>query len=128
MERNEFDAFYGKIMRPLATAFTEKYRNLIFKFMRSHLIGGFFLYTGENKMYNILIKYNDSKSLWQLYGTSSSTTSNEETFVPFETDDLEKLKAEIKILDEKYGHENIKVVKTIEYTVDITISDSNKQE
>lgn len=91
-------------------------------------MGGFFLYTGENKMYNILIKYNDSKSLWQLYGTSSSTTSNEETFVPFETDDLEKLKAEIKILDEKYGHENIKVVKTVEYTVDINISDNNKQE
>ena len=39
-----------------------------------------------------------------------------------------ELKAEIKILDEKYGHENIKVVKTIEYTVDIIISDSNKQE
>nr|DAS11914.1 MAG TPA: hypothetical protein [Caudoviricetes sp.] len=25
-------------------------RNLILKFMRSRLIGGFFLYTGENKM------------------------------------------------------------------------------
>lgn len=91
--------------------------------MRSRLIGGFFLYTGENKMYNILIKYNDSKSLWQLYGISSSTTSNTETFTPFETDDLEKLKTEIKILDEKYGHENIKVVKAIEYTVDVTISE-----
>lgn len=79
-------------------------------------------------MYNILIKYNNSKSLWQLYGTSSSITSNEETFVPFETDDLEKLKAEIKILDEKYGHENIKVVKDVYYTVDVIISDSNKQE
>lgn len=74
-------------------------------------------------MYNILIKYNDSKSLWQLYGISSSTTSNTETFTPFETDDLEKLKTEIKILDEKYGHENIKVVKAIEYTVDVTISE-----
>ena len=79
-------------------------------------------------MYNILIKHNDSKSLWQLYGTSSSTTSNEETFVPFETDDLEKLKAEVIRLDAMYGHENIKVVKNIEYTVDVTISDSNKQE
>ena len=74
-------------------------------------------------MYNILIKYNDNKKLWQLYGTSSSTTSSEETFVPFETDDLEKVKTEIKTLDEKYGHENIKVVKNIEYTVDVTISD-----
>ena len=79
-------------------------------------------------MYNILIKYNDSKSLWQLYGTSSSTTSNEETLVPFETADLEKLKTEIKTLDEKYGHENIKVVKDVVYAVDVIISDSNKQE
>ena len=74
-------------------------------------------------MYNILIKHNDSKTLWQLYGTTTSAASNTETFTPFETDDLEKLKTEIKILDEKYGHENIKVVKTIEYTVDVTISD-----
>ena len=74
-------------------------------------------------MYNILIKYNDSKSLWQLYGTSSSTTSNEETFVPFEADNLENLKAEVIRLDAMYGNENIKVVKTIEYTVDVTISD-----
>lgn len=79
-------------------------------------------------MYNILIKYNDSKNLWQLYGVSSSTTSSTEIFTPFETDDLEKLKTEIKTLDEKYGHENIKVIKTVEYTVDVTISDDNKQE
>lgn len=94
--------------------------------MRSHIVGGFFLYTGENKMYNILIKYNDSKKLWQLYGTSSSTTSSEETFVPFETDDLEKLKEEVIRLDATYGHENIKVVKDVYYTVDVMISDSNK--
>ena len=79
-------------------------------------------------MYNILIKYNDSKNLWQLYGTSSSTTSSEETFVPFETDDLEKLKVEIKTLDGKYGHENIKVVKAIEYVVDVAITDDTSKE
>ena len=79
-------------------------------------------------MYNILIKYNDSKKLWQLYGTTTSATSSEETFVPFETDDLEKLKTEIKTLDEKYGHENIKVVKDVVYAVDVIMSDSNKQE
>lgn len=77
-------------------------------------------------MYNILIKYNESKNLWQLYGTSSSTTSSEETFVPFETDDLEKLKTEIKTLDEKYGHENIKVVKDVEYAVDVNIIDNKE--
>ena len=42
-------------------------------------------------MYNILIKHNDSKTLWQLYGTTTSAASNTETFTPFETNDLEKL-------------------------------------
>lgn len=79
-------------------------------------------------MYNILIKYNDSKNLWQLYGTTTAVTSNTEIFAPFETDNLENLKAEVIRLDAMYGHENIKVVKTIEYMVDITISDDNKQE
>lgn len=77
-------------------------------------------------MYNILIKYNESKNLWQLYGTTTSATSSEETFVPFETDDLEKLKTEIKTLDEKYGHENIKVVKDVEYAVDVNIIDNKE--
>ena len=78
-------------------------------------------------MYNILIKHNDSKKLWQLYGTTT-VASNTETFTPFEADNLENLKAEVIRLDAMYGHENIKVVKTIEYTVDIIISDDNKQE
>ena len=79
-------------------------------------------------MYNILIKYNDSKNLWQLYGTTTSATSSSETFTPFETDDVEALKTEIKTLDEKYGRENIKVVKTVEYTIDVTISDDKSKE
>ena len=74
-------------------------------------------------MYTILIKHNDSKKLWQLYGTTTAVTSNTEIFAPFETDNLENLKAEVIRLDAMYGHENIKVVKTIEYTVDVTISD-----
>nr|WP_297932413.1 hypothetical protein [uncultured Lachnoclostridium sp.] len=78
-------------------------------------------------MYNILIKYNE-KNLWQLYGTTTSATSSSETFTPFETDDVEALKTEIKTLDEKYGHENIKVVKAVEYTVDVAITDGNEKE
>ena len=74
-------------------------------------------------MYNILIKHNDSKTLWQLYVTTTSVAANTETFTPFEADNLENLKAEVIRLDAMYGHENIKVVKTIEYTVDVTISD-----
>ena len=70
-----------------------------------------------------IIKHNDSKTLWQLYGTTTSAASNTETFTPFEADNLENLKAEVIRLDAMYGHENIKVVKTIEYTVDVTISD-----
>ena len=42
-------------------------------------------------MYNILIKHNDSKTLWQLYGTTTSAASNTETFTPFEEDNLENL-------------------------------------
>ena len=79
-------------------------------------------------MYNILIKHNDSKTLWQLYGTTTSVASNTETFTPFEADNLENLKAEVIRLDATYGHENIKVVKDVYYTVDVIISDSNKQE
>ena len=79
-------------------------------------------------MYNILIKYNDSKNLWQLYGTTTSATSSTETFTPFETDDIKTLKTEIKTLDEKYGHENIKVVKAVEYTVDVAITNDSKEE
>ena len=77
-------------------------------------------------MYNI--KHNDSKKLWQLYGTTISVTSNTETFTPVEVGNLENLKAEVIRSDAMYGHENIKVVKTIGYTVDVTISDDNKQE
>ena len=79
-------------------------------------------------MYNILIKYNESKSLWQLYGTTIHATSSSETFTPFETDNLETLKVEIKTLDGKYGHENIKVVKAIEYVVDVAITDDTSKE
>ena len=62
------------------------------------------------------------------YYIDAAGTEEEELVSGIEKNDLEKLKAEIKILDEKYGHENIKVVKTIEYIVDVTISDNNKQE
>lgn len=70
--------------------------------------------------------YTNSLNPWQLYGTTTSATSSEETFVPFETDDLEKLKTEIKTLDEKYGHENIKVVKDVAYVIDVNIIDNKE--
>ena len=64
-------------------------------------------------MYNILIKYNDSKKLWQLYGTTTSATSSEETFVPFETDDLEKLKTEFKKIKGQNDFGNGRYVRNI---------------
>lgn len=76
-------------------------------------------------MYRILIKYND-KNLWQLYGTSSSTTGAEDSFTPFGTDDIESVKTELTSLDAKYGHENIKVIKEIEYTMDVNITDNKE--
>ena len=78
-------------------------------------------------MYKILIKYNDSHNLWQLYGTtvSSSTTSGAaptETFTEYETDDVSELKATLLKLDQQFGHDNIRVYKdvTATYSVDIT--------
>lgn len=82
-------------------------------------------YIRKIKMYKILIKYND-KNLWQLYGTSSSTTGIEDSFTPFSSDDIESVKAELATLDAKYDHENIKVIKEIEYTMDVNIADDKE--
>lgn len=72
-------------------------------------------------MYQILIKYQNSKlNLWEESGTY--TTQNDKTeFYKFETDDLEILKKEILRLDAIYGSENIKVVKTIDIELDVKI-------
>lgn len=84
-------------------------------------------------MYRILIKYPNEKfngSLWQLYGTSSSTTGSTATFTPYETDNIAELEATVLALDKEIGSENIMVVKELstEYVVDITVEDVENEE
>lgn len=75
-------------------------------------------------MYQILIKYQNSKlNLWEESGTY--TTKNDKTeFIKFETDDEEILKSEILRLDAIYGFENIKVIKIIDIDFDVKINQS----
>ena len=75
-------------------------------------------------MYQILIKYQNSKlNLWEESGTYS--TKNDKTeFIKFETDDEEILKSEILRLDAIYGFENIKVIKIIDIDFDVKINQS----
>lgn len=75
-------------------------------------------------MYQILIKYQNSKlNLWEESGTY--TTKNDKTeFLKFETDDEEILKSEILRLDAIYGFENIKVIKIIDIDFDVKINQS----
>lgn len=84
-------------------------------------------------MYKILIKYQNEKfngSLWQLCGTSSSTTGSTSTFTPYETSDIAELEATVLELTKEIGSENIMVVKELhtEYVVDITVEDVENEE
>ena len=82
-------------------------------------------------MYKILIKYNQSRNmnnLWMIHGTvieSKSGSSTVQNFVEFETDDLDVLKSEIDKLDKIYGYESIKVIKNIDYSILVSVNDSD---
>lgn len=88
-------------------------------------------------MYKILVKYPSEKitNLWQAHGTivttgSSISNSTETKFTEFATDDIEVLKSELLLLDQIYGHENIRVIKEIDvnYTVEVTDTDAENTE
>lgn len=66
-------------------------------------------------MYKILIKYTSTfkKTFWQSY----EVVDEDEKSVEFVTDSFEVLKNEVKKLDFKYGHENIRVIKDVTYDV-----------
>lgn len=85
-------------------------------------------------MYKILIKYTQSQALqnlWQVYGTSvqtvTSTTASlppediQSTFTEFETDDVSELEKKVEELDAIYGHDNIRVIQDVTYTVAVNI-------
>ena len=83
-------------------------------------------------MYKILIKYNSSSSmnnLWQFHGTTTYTiagSSSESTFTEFETDDISVLEEEVKKLDMELGHAYIKVIKEIDYDVLVDVAEDEE--
>lgn len=83
-------------------------------------------------MYKILIKYIQSSSLqnmWQVYGTTTTTSATANSsakvvsFEEFSTDDITVLEKEVAELDKIYGHENIRVIKDLSYTVSVDVLD-----
>lgn len=79
-------------------------------------------------MYKILIKYaSKAKDLWEVYGTSTISTTGTVTFTEFETDDVEALKEEILTLDQEYGYENIRVIKDVSYVLNVDITDTENE-
>ena len=72
-------------------------------------------------MYKILIRY--TSSLKKIFWQSHMVEQEDGAFVEFSTDDFEVLKEEIKKLDSKYGHENLRVINDITYVVRIEVFD-----
>ena len=82
-------------------------------------------------IYKILIKYDKSPSqtnLWQAYGTETVTTNTTATssiskaeFKEFSTEDVSVLEEEVKKLDAEYGHNNIRVIADVEYSVSVDV-------
>lgn len=82
-------------------------------------------------VYKILIKYDKSPSqtnLWQAYGTETVTTNTTATssiskaeFKEFSTEDVSVLEEEVKKLDAEYGHNNIRVIADVEYSVSVDV-------
>lgn len=82
-------------------------------------------------VYKILIKYDKSPSqtnLWQAYGTETVTTNTTATssiskteFEEFSTEDVSVLEEEVKKLDAVHGHNNIRVIADVEYSVSVDV-------
>lgn len=89
-------------------------------------------------VYKILIKYDKSPSqtnLWQAYGTETVTTNTTATssvskteFEEFSTEDVSLLEEEVKKLDAVYGHNNIRVIADVEYSVSVDVVEEQGQE
>ena len=89
-------------------------------------------------VYKILIKYDKSPSqtnLWQAYGTETVTTNTTATssiskaeFEEFSTEDVSVLEEEVKKLDAEYGHNNIRVIADVEYSVSVDVVEEQGSE
>lgn len=87
-------------------------------------------------VYKILIKYDKSPSqtnLWQAYGTETVTTNTTATssiskaeFKEFSTEDVSVLEEEVKKLDAEYGHNNIRVIADVEYSVSVDVVEESE--
>lgn len=88
-------------------------------------------------MYKIMIKHSTSSNsslagkMYEVYGseiTSKNAMGATTTFTPFETDDIEVLKAEVLKLDSIYGHENIMICQIVDVTYDVEITTDDTEE
>ena len=79
--------------------------------------------------YKILIKNSDVKlkSLWEVYGTTT-TTGSTVTFTEFTTEDVNELQNTIAELDKTIGFENIRVVADVSYTIGVTVDKEEEEE
>ena len=66
--------------------------------------------------------------MWQAYGTETVTTNTTTTssiskaeFKEFSTEDVSLLEEEVKKLDAVYGHNNIRVIADVEYSVSVDV-------
>ena len=80
-------------------------------------------------MYKILIKYPSDKitNLYQVYGSSTTSTTGSTSFAEFETDDIEVLKAELIKLDKEHGFDSVKVIKEIDVNYTVDVNDTVKE-
>lgn len=89
-------------------------------------------------VYKILIKYDKSPSqtnLWKAYGTETVTTNTTATssiskaeFKEFSTEDVSVLEEEVKKLDAVYGHNNIRVIADVGYSVSVDVVEEQESE
>ena len=71
--------------------------------------------------YKILIHYDSKlKNLWEVYG-STTVAGSTVTFTEFETEDVNELQNTIAELDKQIGHENIRVISDVTYSVGVTV-------
>ena len=77
-------------------------------------------------MYRIFTKHNDKLGTWKLYGTVSGTTATDSTITPFETEDIDELRAEILKLNAEIGHENIMACKMVDLSYGVTVVDDEE--
>lgn len=74
-------------------------------------------------MYRIFIKKNmEAGRLYEVYGTFTYS-GRSMLFTPYETEDLEELKAKVLELDREYGFDNLMIVKDVGFEMSVVVAD-----